>query len=172
MSMKAIYNGTTIDLPAGTTAEAAKEALKQIYPELANARAVQNGDTITFQVQAGTKGSASSGAVAVYNGTRIDLPAGTTPEQAKEALKQIYPELANASVELRGSEFHFVVRAGTKGAGAVAVYNGTRIDLPAGTTPEQAKEALKQIYPELANASVELRNGEFHFVVRAGTKGN
>jgi len=170
--MKAIYNGTTIDLPAGTTAAAAKEALKQIYPELENATASVSGDVISFQVKAGTKGAQSSGAVAVYNGTRIDLPAGTTPEDAKAALKQIYPELENASVELRDGEFHFVVRAGTKGAGAVAVYNGTRIDLPAGTTPEDAKAALKQIYPELENASVELRDGEFHFVVRAGTKGN
>mgnify|MGYP005749228613 CR=1 FL=1 len=167
--MKAIYNGSEIQLPAGTTAEAAKSALVQIYPELANATAQVNGDIITFSVQSGTKGS---GIAAVYNGSRIELPVGTTPEAAKEALKSIYPELANATVTLRGNEFHFEVRSGTKGSGMAAVYNGSRIELPAGTTAEAAKDALKSIYPELANASVVTRGNEFHFEVRSGTKGN
>lgn len=169
--MQAIYNGTSITLPAGTTADAAKSALAQIYPELANATASYNAatDTVTFSVQSGTKGS---GVFAVYNGSRIALPVGTTPESAKEALQSIYPELANAQVVLRGNEFHFEVRSGTKGSEMVAVYNGSRVTLPSGTTAESAKSALQSIYPELANAQVVTRGNEFHFEVRSGTKGN
>lgn len=114
--MKAIYNDTQVVLPEGTTVEEAKSALARIYPELASAVARQDGDTVTFEVQSGTKGAdAGSGVTAVYNDTRVVLPDGTSTQEAKDALARIYPELASANAVLRGNEIHFEVQSGTKG---------------------------------------------------------
>lgn len=114
--MKAIYNDTQVVLPEGTSAEEAKSALARIYPELASATAIVDGDTVRFEVQSGTKGAdAGSGIVAVYNDTRVVLPEGTSTQEAKDALARIYPELSSAQAVLRGSEIHFEVQSGTKG---------------------------------------------------------
>lgn len=111
----------------------------------------------------------------IYNGSVLNLPAGTTVEEARAALVGIYPEIANASAEIRVDGIEFVVKAGTKGVtgGLVVVYNGSTLNLPAGTTVEEARAALVGIYPEIANADATLNaQGQLVFTVKAGTKGN
>lgn len=108
------YNDNTINLPEGTTTEEAREALKGIYPEVANATAVETEEGIEFKVQAGTKGSDEL--KVVYGENSISLPAGTSDEEAREALKGIYPEIANAQADRDGDTLTFSVQAGTKGA--------------------------------------------------------
>lgn len=169
MTMKAIYNDTTIELREGTSPEQAKEILSGLYPELANATVEINGDEIRFKVQSGTKGAA---VFAVYNDTRIELREGTSVEQAKEVLSGLYPELANATAEIDGDVIRFKVQSGTKGAAVFAVYNDTRIELREGTSVEQAKEVLSGLYPELANATAEIDGDVIRFKVQSGTKGN
>lgn len=169
--MKVTYNGNVLTLPAGTTVEAAREVLKGIYPEIATATVKTTADGIEFVVQAGTKGS---DLVVVYNGSRLSLPEGTTIEAAREVLKGIYPEIATADAAINAAgELVFTVKAGTKGADLVVVYNGSRLSLPEGTTIEAAREVLKGIYPEIATADAAINAaGELVFTVKAGTKGN
>ena len=53
------------------------------------------------------------------------------------------------------------------------IYNGSVLNLPAGTTIEEARAALVGIYPEIANATATLNaQGQLVFTVKAGTKGN
>lgn len=108
------YNDNTLNLPEGTTAEEAREALKGIYPEIANAEAVETAEGIEFAVKAGTKGADEL--KVVYGDNTLTLPAGTTNEEAREALKGIYPEIANADANRDGDTLTFSVQAGTKGA--------------------------------------------------------
>lgn len=111
--MKVTYNDNTLTLPEGTTVEDARNALKAIYPEIANAEAVETDDGIEFKVQAGKKGSDSL--KVVYGDNTLSLPAGTSTEDARDALKAIYPEIANASADLDGDTLTFSVQAGKKG---------------------------------------------------------
>lgn len=111
--MKVTYNDNALTLPEGTTVEDARNALKAIYPEIANAEAVEVDGGIEFKVQAGKKGS--EGLKVVYGDNALNLPAGTTTEDAREALKAIYPEIANASAERDGDTLTFTVQAGKKG---------------------------------------------------------
>lgn len=109
----------------------------------------------------------------IYNGSVLNLPAGTTIEEARAALVGIYPEIANATAEIKVDGIEFVVKAGTKGSGLAVVYNGSTLNLPAGTTVEEARAALVGIYPEIANADATLNaQGQLVFTVKAGTKGN
>lgn len=43
----------------------------------------------------------------VYNGTRVSVPANTSPARARDILGSIYPEIANAYVHVIGNEIHF-----------------------------------------------------------------
>lgn len=111
--MKVTYNDNSLTLPEGTTTEAAREALVGIYPEIANATAEVTSEGIEFKVQAGKKGSDLL--KVVYGDNTISLPIDTTIENAREALKGIYPEIANATAELDGDTLTFTVQAGKKG---------------------------------------------------------
>ena len=107
------YNDNTINLPEGTSVSDARDALKGIYPEIANADAVETSEGITFEVKAGTKGAGEL--KVVYGDNSISLPAGTSDADAREALKSIYPEIANADASRDGDTLTFTVKAGTKG---------------------------------------------------------
>lgn len=43
----------------------------------------------------------------VYNGTRVSVPANTSPARARDILGSVYPEIANAYVHVIGNEIHF-----------------------------------------------------------------
>jgi hypothetical protein len=45
-----------------------------------------------------------------------------TPDQIKQSMSEIFAELANATYEVRGTEVHFTVKAGTKGQ-SVIIFN-------------------------------------------------
>ena len=47
----------------------------------------------------------------IYNGSVLNLPAGTTIEEARAALVGIYPEIANATAEIKVDGIEFVVKA-------------------------------------------------------------
>lgn len=111
--MKVTYNDNVLTLPEGTTVEDARNSLKAIYPEIANATAEETSDGIKFVVQAGKKGSDQL--KVVYGDNVLSLPAETTTEAARESLKMIYPEIANAHADRDGDTLTFTVEAGKKG---------------------------------------------------------
>ena len=169
-TLTVVYGETTLAVPAGTSLDSVKASMSQIFPELKSAEAVLQGSTITFKVKAGTKGA--DGLTVVYGDTRLAVEAGTSLEDVKASMSQIFPELKNAEVKLSGSEIHFEVKAGTKGAdGLTVVYGDTRLAVEAGTSLEDVKASMSQIFPELKNAEVKLSGSEIHFEVKAGTKG-
>lgn len=50
-------------------------------------------------------------------------------------------------------------------------FEGNVINLPEGTTVEEAREALAAIFPNVATASVQESDGEIRFTEQSGTKG-
>ncbi|OTO09186.1 hypothetical protein A5882_003516 [Enterococcus sp. 4E1_DIV0656] len=181
-TVQAVYQNSTIPLPAGTTADQAKTLLALTYPEISNAdvnESVVNGvRTIAFTAKSGTKGADS--VQAVYQNSIIPLPAGTTADQAKTLLALTYPEISNADVTETVANgvrsITFAAKSGTKGADTVqAVYQNSIIPLPAGTTADQAKTLLALTYPEISNADVieTVANGvrSITFAAKSGTKG-
>jgi predicted aspartyl protease len=95
-----------------------------------------------------------------------------TPDQIKTSMSEIFAELANASFEVRGTEIHFTVKAGTKGLTRTVVYGTNRLNVEQDhLTPEEIKTSMSEIFAELANATYEVRGNEIHFTVKAGTKG-
>jgi phage terminase Nu1 subunit (DNA packaging protein) len=164
-----VYGDTTLAVEAGTSLADVKASMAQIFPELKNAEAVLSGSTITFQVKAGTKGA---GLTVVYGETRLAVEEGTSLNDVKASMSQIFPELKNSEAVLRGQEIHFTVKAGTKGAGLTVVYGETRLAVEEGTTLSDVKASMSQIFPELKNAEAKLVGQEIHFTVKAGTKGN
>jgi hypothetical protein len=111
--MKVTYNDNILTLPAGTQVEDARTALKAIYPEIANAEAVETDGNIEFFVRAGTKGAETL--QVIYGDNSLSLPVDTATEDARTALKGIYPEIANATAVREGNVLTFTVQAGTKG---------------------------------------------------------
>ena len=107
-----------------------------------------------------------------YNDNTLNLPDGTSHEEACEALKTIFPEVGNAEVtEIEGG-LEFSVKAGTKGADSLTVvYGDNTLSMPEPTTTEEAREALKSIFPEVGNAVAERSGDTLTFTVKAGTKG-
>lgn len=168
------YGQTSIELEGLTdmTDEQIKSTVSSIYPELANAQVVRNGNEVTFSLQAGTKGALG---VVKYGQTSIELEGLTdmTDDQIKSTVSSIYPELANAQVVRNGNEVTFSLQAGTKGALGVVKYGQTSIELEGLTdmTDEQIKSTVSSIYPELANAQVVRNGNEVTFSLQAGTKG-
>lgn len=112
--MKVVYNENSINLPEGTSTEDARNALKGIYPEVANATAVETDEGIRFVVQSGTKGADLR---VLYGDNEISLPEGTSEQDARTALASIYPEVAGATANYNEetNTIHFVVQSGTKG---------------------------------------------------------
>jgi ethanolamine ammonia-lyase small subunit len=163
-NIKVVYNDTNLEVPAGTSVEAIKASMSRIFPELANAQAVQNGNTVTFQVAAGTKGLEVR-----YNDTSLNVPDGTSTAAIKESMTRIFPELANATATEANGVVTFSVNAGTKGL--EVRYNDTTLNVPDGTSTAAIKESMTRIFPELANATATEANGVVTFAVNAGTKG-
>lgn len=162
------YGETTLEVPAGTTIENAKAALAQFYPEIADAEGFVEGNDIVFKVKAGTKGAQR---FVQYGETRLEIPADSTVANAKAALSQFYPEVADAEGTLEGDTIVFKVKAGTKGAALFVQYGDTRLEIPAGSTVANAKTALSQFYPEVADAEGIIEGDTIVFKVKAGTKG-
>lgn len=109
-----------------------------------------------------------------YNEHSMEFPQGTTETQARESLKHIYPEIANATSDtLPNGDIVFKVTSGTKGAGLVAVYSDMELPLPEGTTEDQARDALRNVYPEVANAEAVWEDNDTRLVFKpkSGTKG-
>lgn len=51
-----MHNGKKYDIPAGSTAAETFESLKQVLPELSNAKYVPDGDNYKVEVSYGKKG--------------------------------------------------------------------------------------------------------------------
>lgn len=114
-----------------------------------------------------------------FEGNVVNLPEGTTVEGARDALSDIFPAIANASVEDTDDGIKFTVQSGTKGADldpeqpVKVVYGDTILNLPAGTSAEDARETVATFQPEVATASISIREDNVvHFEVKSGTKGN
>lgn len=54
--LEVIYGQNTLSVPADMTDEEIRASLVGIYPEIANAQATREGNTLRFEVRAGTKG--------------------------------------------------------------------------------------------------------------------
>lgn len=112
------YAGNTMTINDDTlTLQQIKESMAEIFPELANSTPRQNGDIITFDVQAGTKGART----VQYAGNTMTINDDTlTLQQIKESMAEIFPELANSTPRQNGDIITFDVQAGTKGFKLVA----------------------------------------------------
>jgi 3-hydroxy-3-methylglutaryl CoA synthase len=97
-----------------------KASMSEIFAELANATAEVRGNEVHFTVKAGTKGART----VVYGTNRLTVEDDKlTPEEIKRSMSEIFAELANATYEVRGTEVHFTVKAGTKGLSYTVVVN-------------------------------------------------
>lgn len=166
-----VYGGNRLSITDDSlSVEQIKRSMADIYPELANAEATVVGSEIHFKVKAGTKGATRT---VVYGGNRLSITDDSlTVDQIKRSMSDIYPELANAEATVVGSEIHFKVKAGTKGATRTVVYGGNRLSITDDAlTPAEIQRSMADIYPELANATYEVVGSEIHFKVKAGTKG-
>ena len=168
-NLTVVYGDTRLSVPAGSSLDAVKESMSQIFPELKSAEAKLVGSEVHFAVKAGTKGS---GLTVVYGDTRLAVEAGTSLDDIKNSMSQIFPELKNSEAKLVGAEVHFTVKAGTKGSGLTVVYGDTRLAVEAGTSLDDIKNSMSQIFPELKNSEAKLVGSEVHFTVKAGTKGS
>lgn len=93
-------------------------SMSEIFAELANATHEVRGNEIHFTVKAGTKGART----VVYGTNRLTVEDDTlTPEEIKRSMTEIFAELANATYEVRGTEIHFTVKAGTKGLSYIVI---------------------------------------------------
>ena len=109
----------------------------------------------------------------VYKENTVNLPDGTSTEEARNILANIYPEVANATAEETSEGLRFVLNAGTKGSDELTVrYGDTEINLPGDTSVDDAREVLSQIHPEIANAQAQESEGTITFTVQSGKKGN
>lgn len=169
MALTVKYGDTTLNVAEGTSLADIKASMGQIFPELKNAEAVLDGQTVTFKVKAGTKGA--GGLIVKYGDTTLNVAEGTSLADIKASMSQIFPELKNAEAVLQGTEVHFKVKAGTKGAGLKVVYGDTELSVAEGTSLADIKASMSQIFPELKNAEAVLDGTTVKFQVKAGTKG-
>lgn len=146
-----------------------KASMSEIFPELKNATAREVGNEIHFEVKAGTKGMART---VVYGTNRLAIEDDSlSVEEIKASMSEIFPELKNASARTVGSEIHFEVKAGTKGARTV-VYGTNRLAIEDDSlSVSEIKASMSEIFPELKNATAREVGNEIHFEVKAGTKG-
>lgn len=109
-----------------------------------------------------------------YLDNTLELPEGTTVENARHSLAVLFPEISNAeATQTPDGDINFRVQAGKKGSEDAlrVVYGDNVLSLPAQTTDEAARESLKVLYPEIANATAERSGGTLTFRVQAGKKG-
>lgn len=146
-----------------------KASMADIFPELKNATASTVGNEIHFEVKAGTKGMART---VVYGTNRLQIEDDAlSVADIKASMADIFPELKNATATTVGSEIHFEVKAGTKGARTV-VYGTNRLQIEDDAlSVADIKASMADIFPELKNATASTVGNEIHFEVKAGTKG-
>lgn len=108
------YLDNVIEVPENTTNEQARESLRAIFPEVANATIEEIEGGIEFKVQANTKGSDS--VKVIYGDNELTLPAHLTDSEIRDSLKAVFPEIASATAEREGDVVTFRVAANTKGA--------------------------------------------------------
>lgn len=170
MARTVVYgaNRLTIEDDSLTVAEI-KESMSEIFAELKNAEHNIVGNEIHFTVKAGTKGMART---VVYGANRLTIEDDSlTVAEIKESMSEIFAELKNAEHNVVGSEIHFTVKAGTKGARTV-VYGANRLTIEDDSlTVSEIKESMSEIFAELKNAEHSVVGNEIHFTVKAGTKG-
>ncbi|UNY39886.1 hypothetical protein KLEB273_gp199 [Bacillus phage vB_BauM_KLEB27-3] len=152
------------------TVKEIQEEFSKFYPELENATATVDGDTITFEVKAGVKGMART----VKYGTnelKIDNDELTVKE-IQEEFSKFYPELENATATVDGDTITFEVKAGVKGMARTVKYgtNELKIDNDE-LTVKEIQEEFSKFYPELENATATVEGDTITFEVKAGVKG-
>ena len=154
------------------SAKEIQASMAEIFPELKNATFTEQGTEIHFTVKAGTKGMART---VVYGSNRLTVEDDSlSAKEIQASMSEIFPELKNATFQEQGSEIHFTVKAGTKGAtGArTVVYGSNRLTVEDGSlSAKEIQASMAEIFPELKNATYEERGNEIHFTVKAGTKG-
>lgn len=96
----------------------------------------------------------------LYKNEEADIEETEQPEQPvlpepeiEVPQRRINNEFDYVSHQRRRAEQHLQEKE--QGISIRAIYNGTIVDLPPGTTPQEAKQALSQIYPELKSPLVE-----------------
>lgn len=112
----------------------------------------------------------------VYGTNRLTIEdASLSVQDIKASMADIFPELKNATATEVGSEIHFEVKAGTKGASTgsrTVVYGTNRLTIEdTSLSVADIKASMADIFPELKNASAQEIGNEIHFTVKAGTKG-
>lgn len=50
-------------------------------------------------------------------------------------------------------------------------FNNSTLEVPSGTTVEDAKQALERVFPEVKNANYSIEDGVLEFKVQANEKG-
>ena len=114
---KVIINGRSYDIDGNATSLAeVKSAAVEIDPGLSNADPVVEGDTIVFTRRAGTKGADDVKYVTV-GARRYEITPGmySNPNQIKDALLEVHPEISNYDYVISEGTMSFIKRAGTKG---------------------------------------------------------
>lgn len=108
------YGGNELNIEDDTLTVAQIQAsMADIFPELKNATASVDGDTIRFEVKAGTKGMART---VVYGGNELNIEDDAlTVKEIQSSMSDIFPELKNAEARVNGDVITFEVKAGTKG---------------------------------------------------------
>lgn len=108
-----VYGGNELNIDDDTLTVAQIQAsMSDIFPELKNATAHVNGDQITFEVKAGTKGART----VHYGGNELNIDDDSlTVAQIQTSMSDIFPELKNATANVDGDVITFEVKAGTKG---------------------------------------------------------
>ena len=89
------------------------KSMAEIFPDLKNATPSEANGTITFEVKAGTKGSARTVSYGSNNITIHD--SSLTLDQIHKSMAEIFPELKNATPSEADGVITFEVKAGTKG---------------------------------------------------------
>lgn len=110
-------NGSIMDIqnPGQITLEAVKAAAVKLDASLANAVAYEDGETVRFRINAGTKGVDLK--TVEFNGQIINLGGADSndPKAIQRAITKIDGSMANAQYEIVGDNIRFFINAGTKG---------------------------------------------------------
>lgn len=164
------YGGNSLNIEDNTLTVAQIQAsMADIFPELKNATASVNGDVITFEVKAGTKGAR----VVEYGGNSLNIEDDTlTVAQIQASMADIFPELKNATASVDGQTIRFEVKAGTKGMARTVIYGGNSLNIEDDAlTVKEIQSSMSDIFPELKNAEAKVNGDVITFEVKAGTKG-
>jgi len=109
----------------------------------------------------------------VYGSNKLQIEdASLSVKEIQDSMSEIFPELKNATAEVRGNEIHFTVKAGTKGMAREVVYGSNKLTVDDDSlSAKEIQESMSEIFPELKNATFEERGSQIIFTVKAGTKG-